>query len=219
MKIPIVLYNKYTLAIILITFMVIVLSVYAYHEYVIYKTPPLLNITYPKTEYTKYYKNKINISGKTNPGDKVTIEGYKISNVSLNGKFNTTIGLLEGINKIQITSTNILGITNKQTLLIYYTNKITKLNKKKNTFYITIKDNNSPTYIDASIGSKTIYNHILDTGKTVTLKGIYEIILNVGNLQNIEILYNKKIVPVSGNGFSILVIKFENNNITISKSH
>ena len=218
-KIPHVLYNKYTLSIILISFIVVILSVYAYHEYVVYKTPPTLNVYFPKNEFIKYYQNKIKITGATNPGNKVKIEGYTISNVSLNGNFSATIGLLEGTNKIQISSTNILGIINKKTIYIDYINKITQINKTKNTFYIMAKDKNSPTYINATTEGKTIFNHILGTGKTIKLKGIYNIILNIGNIQNIALFYSGKPITISGSGFSILVVKFKNNNITISKSN
>lgn len=217
-KIPYVLYSKYTLTVILISFILIVLGIYVYHEYMIYKTPPTLNISYPKNGYTKFYKNKIDIKGTTTPGDNIKIQGYKISNVSLNGSFSASIGLIQGINKIEITSTNILGITNKKTILIDYINKIMQKNKAKDTFYISIKDNISPTYINAETYNKTIFNHILNVGKTIKLKGIYNIILNVGNIQNITISSNGKTIPISGIGFSILLIKFENGKITISKN-
>lgn len=216
-KIPFMFNGRIAFTIFFILLMVIIMGIYAIHEYIVFKTPPTLNITKPKISSLSVYKPNIQIIGKTNAGNNVFIGGYKVTNINPNGSFNITVGLQNGLNKIDISAVNPLGIKNSHVFDIRYINlKLLKI-ENASTFAVTILDKNSSTFINATTGKTILFNHILKTGEKITLKSDSIITLNIGNIQNISITYNQKQLPLSGYGFVILILKYQNGKVTISK--
>ncbi len=217
-KIPFMFNGKIAFTIFFVALIIVIIGIYAIHEYIVFKTPPTLNITSPKESSFTTYNSNIQIIGKTNAGNNVFIGGYKVTNINPNGSFNITVGLQNGLNKINVSVVNTLGIKNNDIFDIKYVNlKLLKI-ENASTFTVTILDKSSSTFINATTGKTILFNHILKNGKKTTLKSDSIITLNVGNIQNISIIYNQKPVPVSGYGFVILILKYQNGKLTISKA-
>ncbi len=216
-KVPFMFNGRIAFTIFFISLIVIIVGIYAIHEYIVFKTPPTLDITVPKQSSITTYNPSIQIIGKTNAGNNVLVGGYKVTNINPNGSFDITVGLQNGLNKINVSAVNTLGIKNTDVFNVRYINL--KLQKIENasTFSVTILDKNSSTFINATTGKTILFNHILKIGDKVTLKSDSIITLNIGNIQNISILYNNKPVPLSGYGFVILILKYQNSKLTISK--
>ena len=113
---------------------------------------------------------------------------------------------------------NQLGIINQKIIDIDYLNKQAILQKQSDTFSITIKAIYSPTFVEAQSQNSTLYKGIINTNSSIKVTGVNSIIINTGEIQNIEIYYNLQSYIMNGKGLGIILIKYKNGVITISKN-
>lgn len=208
--------KRISLYILFISIVVILAIVYAVHEYISFKTPPTITIYSPIRVNTVSYKSSILFSGKITLGDSLYIDGDKINSINLNGDFSQQVGLQEGVNNIEIKIIDPLGGENIKYYQINYINKLVNKKDAYNTFYINIKDVIKPVFINAVVENKTEYNKILKG--EIQIKGIYNIVLSVGEIQDTEIFYKGKNVTPTGTGFSVIIIKYNKGTIQITKN-
>ena len=217
-RIPFILHSKTFFTILTIIIILGVIIIYALHEYSIYKTPPILTILSPSKDSISTYNSSITIKGKTQIGNNITINGAGISNLDTNGDFSVNVGLQYGMNKIVIIAKNQLGIVNQRIVDVDYLNKQAMLQKQEDTFSITIKAIYSPTFVEAQSQNNTLYKGIINTNSSIKVTGVSSIIINTGEIQNIEIYYHSKSYIMNGNGLGLILVKYKNGGITISKS-
>lgn len=213
-KINSIFYKNITLYIVLLILLIATIIIYGIHEYLIFKTPPKVEISSPQEHIFNTTKPYVNFSGKIQNGDFLYIDGVKINDVTLNGDFTQQVGLQEGLNNIDLNIKNQFGQETNITYDITYINLKKNTSNNKNAFSIEIKDYTSPVYINAVVENKTIYNKILKN--TVDLKGIYNMVLTVGNLSDISIYYQNKNITPKGSGFQILIIDYNSKTKSIS---
>ncbi len=217
-KIPFVLHSKTFFTILTIIIILGIIIVYGIHEYSIYKTPPMLKILSPSKDSISTYNSNITIKGQTQIGNNITINGAGISNLNTSGYFSVNVGLQYGMNKILITAKNQIGIINQKIIDVDYLNEQAVLQKQADTFSITIKAIYTPTFVEAQSQNSTLYKGIINTNSSIKVTGVSSIIINTGEIQNIEIYYNSKSYIMNGNGLGIILIKYNNGAITISKN-
>ncbi len=209
--------NKYiSLYIFLISLILILALIYGIHEYIIFKMPPKIEMYTPSSQNFTTHNSSVLFSGKITLGDYIYIDGDKINNINLNGTFSQKVGLQEGLNNINIRIKNPLGGQNIKYYEIDYVNNFNNKINAKNAFYINIKDISKPIFLNATTQNKTIYNKILKGD--IKIKGIASIVLSIGQIQNVKIFYKGKNIAPSGIGFSIIIIKYNNGKISVTKN-
>jgi transcriptional regulator with XRE-family HTH domain len=209
--------NKYiSLYIFLISLILILALIYGIHEYIIFKMPPKIEMYTPSSQNFTTHNSSVLFSGKITLGDYIYIDGDKINNINLNGTFSQKVGLQEGLNNINIKIKNPLGGQNIKYYEIDYVNNFNNKINAKNAFYINIKDISKPIFLNATTQNKTIYNKILKGD--IKIKGIASIVLSIGQIQNVKIFYKGKNIAPSGIGFSIIIIKYNNGKISVTKN-
>ena len=194
-----------------------ILSVFIIGGYIWYQisgfaAAPTLNIDKPAKEDLIVKTDQINVSGVTDPGSNLTINGQAIP-VDLNGRFSEVVKLKEGLNQIVISAANRIGkeVTKNIKILAKIPSKNLNVAGAKNKLplFLILKVGPSSSWVSIDIDGRTIYKGVMVANTSQEFVAQKEIVLSAGNAGSTQVYLNGNDLGALGEeGKNVAEIKY-----------
>jgi cytoskeletal protein RodZ len=187
-------------------------------QYKKFDSAPLLKINSPSSLNQTTTSDTITITGKTDLGDKVLIDGESIPLPDALGDFTIPVTLHTGANIITVSATNNFGKKNSKTLNIIYMPPTQGSNDQNSTtstsspLSINLSIISQPAWIDLSIDNKTVLTGIIQPNTTKTYSGKSNIDIKTARATDTILIVNNQTIALSGNGVVEKEISIDSNN-------
>lgn len=195
---------------------------YLYAQYQSYAKPPTLEIFYPKQSSIETSNDNIAITGRTDIGNNILVDGETIPMSDTLGNFSIPVELHDGINTITVSSQNSLGKVNTRSFQVTYdapnlspTPTPSATNTHPLLANLTVQGQSA--WITLTIDGKTVLNGVVPPNTKKTFKGKKTIDIQTGRASATLFVVNNQSIPLSGNGIVEKYITLDSSgNIVIS---
>ncbi len=193
LKTPSIILTPKTLVILGVLIFILGLGFYLWYQFSAFASAPELTVNQP-TEGAHVNTNVINITGKTNPGVDLLINGQKID-LAEDGSFKTRLTLQEGVNLVEVIAKNKVG---KQTIvqrnvLVTLPKVVSKSkNIREYGVEVVITIQNGATWLSVEEDGNPAYDGTMLPGSALTFRGKNSVTITSGKGINTLIKVNGK---------------------------
>ena len=204
-------------------FVVIAILLYLFFEYSSFLAPPSLTVTAP-TENQVVNSNSLTITGETEPGNKVIVDGVQVPYISDNGSFSFPVTLQSGLNALQISSENSLNRMKTvkrdviydagQSLSVTSTGEPSTAEPVMHVRLVIAKDS---TFVEMIGDGTTLVNAVLPAGTIQTYTVNRQLYIETGRSADTTVSVNGTNILLSGSGVVSKTITIDSGGNISSK--
>ncbi len=193
LKAPSIILTPKTLVILGVVLFVLGLGFYLWYQFSAFASAPELTVSSP-SEGARFSTNIINITGKTNPGIDLLINGQEID-LAEDGSFKTRLTLQEGVNSVEFLAKNKVG---KQTVIqrnvMVTLPKVATKSKTNKSFNVEVivTIQNGATWLSVEEDDNPAYDGTMLPGSALTFRGKNSVTITSGKGMNTLIKVNGK---------------------------
>lgn len=188
------------------TAIIAIIAFYLIYELRVFSLPPTLQVSSP-TQNEVVNVATILVTGNTDIGDKVSINGVPVPYITNTGGFSLNVTLHSGLNQLGITTTNTLNKSMTVNRNVIYDNAslnvstTTTPTQQQNTMQARLTISTDNTYVKITTDGKAYFAGVLAPGTIKTFTAQSEIVIDTGRAEDTNLSVNGQNITFSGQGF------------------